>query len=229
RFEGFGLKGRIDGRLLIVQQPGGPTTGSGELRIVDGEYRAYGQGLVIETGRILFAGGPIDQPGVDIRAVRHPAEDITVGVQVRGSLKRPEFTIFSEPSMGQTEQLSWLVLGRPLEGASNSEASMLTQAALALGLKGGDFLAKKLGKGLGIDTIGIESGSGEAGAASDANEAALVVGKYLSPDLYVSYGIGLFNQVSTVTLQYTLSSHWKLATEASTLGSGGDVVYTIER
>ncbi|MDN5850136.1 MAG: translocation/assembly module TamB domain-containing protein, partial [Nitrococcus sp.] len=92
RFEGFGLKGRIDGRLLIVQQPGGPTTGSGELRIVNGEYRAYGQGLVIETGRILFAGGPIDQPGVNIRAVRHPAEDITVGVQVRGSLKKPEFT-----------------------------------------------------------------------------------------------------------------------------------------
>ncbi|MDN5871445.1 MAG: translocation/assembly module TamB domain-containing protein, partial [Nitrococcus sp.] len=228
-FEGFGLKGRIEGRLLIVQQPGEPTTGSGELRIVDGEYRAYGQGLVIETGRILFAGGPIDQPAVNIRAVRHPAEDITVGVQVRGSLKEPEFTIFSEPAMGQTEQLSWLVLGRPLEGNSSSENSMLTQAALALGLKGGDFLAKKLGKNLGIDTIGIQSGSGEAGAASDPNQAALVVGKYLSPDLYVSYGIGLFNQVSTVTLQYTLSSHWKLSTESSTLGSGGDIIYTIER
>lgn len=229
RFEGFGLKGRIEGQLLIIQQPDDPTRGSGELRIVEGEYRAYGQGLVIETGRILFAGGPITQPGIDIRAVRHPAEGITVGVQVRGTLKEPKLTIFSEPSMTQAEQLSWLVLGRPLQGASSSEAAMLSQAALALGLKGGDFLVKKFGKNLGVDTIGIETGSGEAGAASDVNAAALVIGKYLSPGLYVSYGIGLFDQVSTVRLQYTLSSHWKLATESSTEASGGDVIYTIER
>ena len=229
RFEGFGLKGRMEGRLLIVQQPEEPTTGSGELRIVEGEYRAYGQGLVIDTGRILFGGGPINQPGIDVRALRRPAEGITVGVRVRGRLKDPEFTIFSDPSMTQAEQLSWLVLGRPLKGASNSEASMLTRAALALGLKGGDFLTKKLGRNLGVDTIGIETGSGEAGAASNPKAAALVVGKYLSPDLYVSYGIGLFDQISTVKLQYTLSSHWQLATESSRIGSGGDVIYTIER
>ncbi|HET8701572.1 MAG TPA: translocation/assembly module TamB domain-containing protein, partial [Nitrococcus sp.] len=228
-FEGFGLKGRIEGAMFIVEQPGKPTTGSSELRIVEGEYRAYGQGLVIETGRILFAGGPLDQPGIDVRAVRHPAQDITVGVQVRGTLKEPTLTIFSDPSMTQAEQLSWLVLGRPLQGASSSQAAMLSQAALALGLKGGDFLAKKLGGSLGVDTIGIQTGSGEAGAASNSNEAALVIGKYLSPGLYVSYGIGLFNHVSTVRLQYTLSSHWKLATEASTEGSGGDLTYTIER
>lgn len=226
-FEGFGLTGRLEGRLLIVQQPEEPTKGSGELRIVEGEYRAYGQGLVIDTGRVLFAGGPIDQPGIDIRAVRHPAKDITVGVQTRGTLKQPKLTIFSDPSMTQAAQLSWLVLGRPLEGASNSENSALTQAALALGLKGGDFLAKKLGGNLGVDTIGIESG--EAGTANSTKQASLVVGKYLSPDLYVSYGIGLFDQVSTVKLQYTLSSHWQLVTESSRIGTGGDVIYTIER
>ncbi|MCO6440906.1 MAG: translocation/assembly module TamB domain-containing protein [Nitrococcus mobilis] len=228
-FEGFGLKGRLEGRLLVVQQPEEPTKGSGELRIVEGEYRAYGQGLVIDTGRVLFAGGPIDQPGIDIRAVRHPAENITVGVQARGTLKQPKLTIFSDPSMTQAEQLSWLVLGRPLQGASSSENSMLMQAALALGLKGGDFLAKKLGGSLGVDTIGIETGSGEAGAANNTKEASLVVGKYLSPDLYVSYGIGLFDQVSTVKLQYTLSSHWQLVTESSRIGTGGDVIYTLER
>lgn len=53
--------------------------------------------------------------------------------------------------------------------------------------------------------------------------------KHLSPDLYVSYGIGLFDQVSTVKLQYTLSSHWQLVTESSRIGTGGDVIYTIER
>jgi translocation and assembly module TamB len=229
RVDGFGLKGRLTGALTVTQAPGQPTLGSGELSIVDGEYRAYGQGLVIETGKILFAGGPIDEPGLNIRALRRPAEGIVVGVSVRGPLQEPEFNVFSEPGMTQSEQLSWLVLGRPLDGASEGESSMIAQAALALGLKGGDFLAERLGGGLGVDTVGIETGSGEAGAASDVNQAAFVIGKYLSPDLFVSYGIGLFDSISTVKLEYSLSQHWKVSTESSTIASGGDVTYTIER
>ncbi len=227
--DGFGFKGGLTGDLQITQEPGEPTIGSGELEIVDGEYRAYGQGLVIEKGRILFAGGPINQPGVNVRALRRPAEDITVGVQVRGSLQNPDFTIFSDPSMSQSEQLSWLVLGRALDETSDSEGDMVAQAAMALGVKGGNFLADKFGGDLGVDNIGIETGSGEAGGASDVNQAAFVVGKYLSPDLYVSYGIGLFESISTVKLEYTISDHWKVSTESSTLSSGGDVKYTIER
>ena len=106
---------------------------------------------------------------------------------------------------------------------------MIAQAAIDLGLKGGNFIADRFGGDLGVDTIGFETGSGEAGAASDVNEAALVVGKYLSPGLYVSYGIGLFDSVSTVRLEYSLNKHWKVSTESSTIGSGGDVSYTIER
>ena len=106
---------------------------------------------------------------------------------------------------------------------------MIAQAALALGLKGGDFLAERLGSGLAVDSMGIETGSGEAGAASDVNQAAFVIGKYLSPDLFVSYGIGLFDSVSTVRLEYSLTENWKVSTESSTLSSGGDITYTIER
>lgn len=227
--DGFGLKARLAGGVTVTQLPGQPTLGSGEVNILDGEYRAYGQGLVIDTGKILFAGGPIAEPGINVRALRRPAEGIVVGVSVRGPLQNPDFSVFSEPGMTQSEQLSWLVLGRPLAGASEGESDMITQAALALGLKGGNFLADRLGGGLGVDSVGIETGSGEAGAASDVNQAAFVIGKYLSPDLFVSYGIGLFDSVSTVRLEYTLTESWKVATESSTISSGGDVTYTIER
>lgn len=227
--EGFGLKGRLAGGLTVTQSPGQPTLGSGEVRILDGEYRAYGQGLVIDTGKIVFAGGPISRPGINVRALRRPAEGIVVGVSARGPLQNPDFSVFSEPGMSQSEQLSWLVLGRPLDGASEGESNMIAQAALALGLKGGDLLAGRLGEELGVDRVGIETGSGEAGAASDMSQAAFVIGKYLSPDLFVSYGIGLFDSISTVRLEYTLTEHWKVSTESSTLSSGGDVTYTIER
>lgn len=227
--DGFGLKARLAGGLTVTQTPGKPTLGSGEVDILEGEYRAYGQGLVIESGKILFAGGPISQPGINVRALRRPAEAIVVGVSVRGPLQNPDFSVFSEPGMTQSEQLSWLVLGRPLQGASEGEGDMIAQAALALGLQGGNMLADRIGGGLGVDSLGIETGTGEAGGASDANQAALVIGKYLSPGLFVSYGIGLFDSVSTVRLEYTLTDSWKVSTESSTLSSGGDVTYTIER
>jgi translocation and assembly module TamB len=225
-FDGFGLKARIKGNILAIDKPGESTTGSGELQILDGEYRAYGQGLVIEKGRILFAGGPINQPGLDVQAVRRPAENITVGVQVRGNLNKPDFTLYSTPTMTQGNQLSYLVLGRAMSGSSTSEGSALSRAALALGLKGGSSVAAKIGGKLGLDQFGVAST--EAGSASDPKNASFVIGKYLSPDVYVSYGLGLFDPVSTVRLQYAISSRWELVTESSGTASGGDIFYTIE-
>jgi translocation and assembly module TamB len=225
-FDGFGLSAKIQGGLLAIEKPGEPTTGSGELRIVDGTYEAFGQKLDVEKGRVLFAGGPIDRPGIDARAVRRPAEGILVGVNVRGELRQPDVTLFSDPAMTQGNQLSYLVLGRPLSGASQGEGSALSRAVLALGLKGGNALAQKIGGKLGLDQLTVES-SGN-GSSSDASQASLVVGKYLTPKLYINYGIGLFDPVSTLRLQYAISSRWKLVTESSGTASGGDFIYTIE-
>ncbi|HEX7081727.1 MAG TPA: translocation/assembly module TamB domain-containing protein [Gammaproteobacteria bacterium] len=241
-FIGFGLSAALAGDLTVTQAPNEPTTATGEISVTKGFYTAYGQDLEIQRGRVIFAGGPIDEPGLDVRAVRQPAEDILVGVEVRGRLMEPEFSIFSDPSMSESEQLSWLVLGRGLEGGQASESSALARAALALGIKGGNFLTQQFGDKLGVDQIGIETmsgggngeatgadGNGEAEAGNSSEQAALVVGKYLSPDLYVSYGIGLLDPVTTLKLSYALSSKWRLVTESSSEQSGGDLFYTIER
>ena len=223
RVEAFGLKADLGGALTLRQQPGRLATGTGELQVEEGEYRAYGQGLKIETGRLLFTGGPVDDPGLDVRAVRRPREDVTVGVLVRGSLREPDFRLFSEPAMSQTAQRSWLVLGRPREQTSGGESSALAQAAIGLGRKGGDFLGRRLQDTLGLDTLGVES---EAGGPRD--QASFVIGKYLSPKLYVSYGIGLFEPVNVLKLRYEISRRWTLLTESGT-ESGGDITYSIER
>jgi translocation and assembly module TamB len=229
RFEGFGLKARFEGDTTVTQEPGQPTSATGEITIAEGEYRAYGQGLVIEDGKILFAGGPVTEPALDIRAVRRPQEGILVGSRVRGTLEQPDFSLFSEPPMSQQEQLSYLVLGRSLEQAPEGESSALAQASLALGVKGGNFLAENIGDNLGVDEFTIKSGSGEAGAASDPADAALVIGKYLSPKLYLSYGIGLFNPVSVLTMQYEINRRLKFMTESSSESTGADLVYSFER
>ena len=70
--------------------------------------------------------------------------------------------------------------------------------------------------------------SGDNASDTDNEQASLVIGKYLTPKLYINYGIGLFDPVSTLRLQYAFSSTWKLVTESSGTASGGDFIYTIE-
>lgn len=223
--EGLGLTGKLHGDVLVTDVPGRPASATGELSISDGRYEAYGQQLTIRTGRLLFAGGAVTQPGVDIEAVRKPAADVLVGVKARGPLRAPKFTVFSEPAMPQSAQLSWLVLGRPLEGGtSDSERSALQTAALMLGLSGGESIGKRLGNQLGLDEVSIER---EPGA--DVNQAALLVGKYLTPELFVSYGVGLFEPAATLRLRYALSSHWKLVGKTAALSSSADLFYEIEK
>lgn len=223
--DGLGLSGRLRGDVQITDPPGQPATASGELSISDGRYEAYGQQLEIRTGRLLYAGGAVTAPGLDIEAVRKPAPDLVVGVRARGRLRTPEFTVFSEPVMPQSQQLSWLVLGRPLEGgATDSERSAMQAAALMLGLGGGEAIGKRVGESLGLDEVTVGTDPGEG-----VTQASLLVGKYLTPELFVSYGIGLFEPVSTLRLRYALSSRWKLVGQAAATGSSADLFYEIER
>ena len=223
-FSGFGLKGRFAGNLVLTDKEDKPTTATGELRILDGNYRAYGQNLSIRTGRLLFAGGPVTEPGLDVEAVRQATADVLVGIRVRGNLKEPNFTLFSDPAMSQSEQLSYLVLGRPLDpGTTTEEQNSMNQAAFGLGLASGALLGDDFGERFGLDDLTVESGPG-----TTSEQASLLVGKYLSPRLYVSYGLGIFEPISTFRVRYILSSKWSVVGETSATQTGADVFYVIE-
>jgi len=224
RFEGFGLKSRLTGAVQALEQPGIATRARGEINLVDGHYKAYGQDLTIETGKLIFSGGPVTEPALEVRATRKPTEEVTVGLYVRGTLRKPDFQLFSTPPMPQQQQLAWLVLGRPLQdNASAGDKSMVGDAATSLGLAGGEWLAQQLGSKIGIDEVSVGAKPGESN-----EQAMFTVGKYLSPKLFISYGIGLFQQGYTFRMQYDLGHGFKARTETG-IESGGDLLYTFER
>ena len=248
-FNGFGLTTRLTGGVTVSEAPHQLTTGQGQLNLVNGHYKAYGQDLTIETGRLLFDGGDVTKPAVDLYATRHPQSDITVGVRVRGTLDKPMLTLDSEPTMPREQQLSWLVLGRSLDQSSSSDSSAIQQAALSLGLSGGDYFANKLSKSVGLDQISIGQGTvGDSSVAANPNAiqgsqsaltagsnttytsqaAQLTLGKYLTPKLFVSYGVSLFQPGQTFRLLYDIGHGFKLQTESG-VASGADLLYTFER
>jgi len=219
-FFGYGFEGRFAGSLLLEESPGQLTKATGEINIPEGRYRAYGQRLDVEHGRLLYTGGPPTNPGLDLRAVRH-INNVTAGIKVRGSLNQPQMELFSIPSMGQTDTLSYLLLGRPMENASGEEGAMMAKAALALGLSGGDKLARVLGDRFGLDEMRVES-------SDSGDQASLVMGRYLSPRLYVSYGVGLIEAFNTFTVRYQIADKWQLKAESGE-HQGADIIYTIDR
>ena len=97
---------------------------------------------------------------------------------------------------------------------------------MALSLKSGSAFTGLIGGKLGLDQFGVDPD--EAGSVSSPDLASFVIGKYLSPRLYVSYGLGIFDPVSTIRMKYALSKRLEVVTETSAAASGADLNYTIE-
>jgi len=65
-------------------------------------------------------------------------------------------------------------------------------------------------------------------APESAEQASFVIGRYLSPQLYVGYGVGMFDAVSTFILRYNLTENIDIEASSSSQQSGADVFYTLE-
>ena len=209
-FAGFGLTANLQGHVHI----GDNMDTRGELWLNDGRYRAYGQRLNVRRARLLFA-GPIDQPYLDIEAIRQ-TDDVIAGIRLSGSAEQPTTQIFSEPAMSQEQALSYLVLGRPLS-TNGEDNNMLAQAALGLGLMGSSGVTSGLAKDLGIQDFQLDTqGSG--------NTTSVVASGNISEKLSLRYGVGVFEPASTIALRYKLSKKVYLEA-ASGVASSLDIFY----
>ncbi|MCQ4347146.1 translocation/assembly module TamB [Pseudomonas stutzeri] len=209
QFSGFGLTADLKGNLRIRDN----LDSRGTLRLENGRYRAYGQRLTLRRARLIFA-GPIDQPLLDIEAIRE-VDDVTAGLRISGRADAPVSEVFSQPSMSQEQALSYLILGRPLGGGA--DGNVVSQAALALGMAGGAPVAGAIAERLGVRDFQLESeGSGLT--------SSVVATGYLSERLSLRYGVGVFEPVNTFALRYELSR--KLYLEAASgLASSLDLFY----
>ncbi|HET7811034.1 MAG TPA: translocation/assembly module TamB domain-containing protein [Steroidobacteraceae bacterium] len=215
----YGLSGHVTGSITEKSLPGEPTRATGELQVKDGEYTALARKLDIERGRLIYSGGLLVDPAVDIRAVKE-FPDIKAGVNVRGTLREPRLTFFSEPSVPQSQIVSLLLAGGSFESAQSSDRAGTPGARQEVAGQAAALIASQLGTKLGIPDISVES--------TLNNETSLVLGKYLSPRLYVSWGVSLSEAINTFKMRYTIDDRWTVRTEAGKDRSA-DLVYTIEK
>jgi translocation and assembly module TamB len=214
QFSGFGLTTGLEGAIQLRGGTHSPFTGQGRLSLVDGRYKAYGQELEIEQGNLVFS-GPLDEPLLDIRAIRR-TPDVIAGIQISGTPSRLQSEVFSDPALGDAETLSYLLTGRPLATSMDTgEGDALNRAAFALGLSGAGLITSQIRTQLGLETLTIEGGT---------EESRLVAGKRLGDRLLVEYGYGLVDKLGTLMLRYQLNERFMLESRSGTV-SNLDLLY----
>lgn len=189
--------------------------------MVDGIYKAYEQNLAIERGRLIF-NGPLDNPGLDVRAVREVEEGgIKVGISLAGTVQQPESSLFSTPQQTQSDTLSYLLTGRAMSGLSGAQSSLLMDAITGLGIAGGENLAQQLGGSLGLDEVGLKAKNG------NFDQSELALGKRLGARLYVRYIVGLFDSLQRVAITYQINKHLQVEAQAG-VQQGVDLIYKVD-
>lgn len=247
----------IGGQLHLVKLGNAPVRATGQLHGIKGKYAAYGNKLTLSQAVLTFNNSPIDNPAMFIEANRKvqvlsnnrssyifadptPSSQSggisegTVGVRITGTVQSPKYTFFSNPSMSEADQLSYLLTGGPSSQIGSAQAAFmfaaLTETSGLLGVSDTDAARlQNITRTLGID-FNIESGRHiDAGTGQTINDTNLVVGKALHPRLYVSYTVGLLDPLNMFRVRYQLAPHWAIQSQANSQGdTGGDILYGIE-
>ncbi len=252
-FKGFGINTQITGKVNLSLNPQQTWMANGTLTANSGDYSAYGKIFNITNGSLVFNNSALDNPSLNVTALYQlnnqtqstELSHLQVGVTVYGTVTHPQLRLFSNPSMSQEDILSYIVLGVPLNQAQPGDTGSLSTAALSFALSGGsNTVFNNIQHSLGLsqlsvgtldDRYGISNSmasntttnGSSSGTAQD--NTAIFVGKSIGSRFSVSYGVGLFNSQQEVRTQYQLSRRWQVQTDSSNVGSGADLIYTIDR
>ncbi len=247
-----GLDAQLSGQLTVHNTPEGITTANGQIGIKQGKFEAYGQKLDIRRGQLLYSGGPVTNPGLSIQATRKVKavsnvtsssgtavpiqQTITAGLEITGSAETPQIKLFSVPGgYTQAQILSFLLLGRGLDSASAADGQSLAAAAMSMNLGGGEVskIHSTIQNTLGLSELSVGSQANyrtdNSGETDVFQNTSLIIGKYLTPRLYVSLSIGLAEPINTLMVTYQLAKHWSFQTQTNNEASGLDLLYTVEQ
>jgi autotransporter translocation and assembly factor TamB len=243
-YDGYGIKTQAKGQINIKQTPGQPTKAKGRITLVKGKYRAYGKRFNIAEGELLFTGGVIDNPTLNIRAERkiktspsaktfHAQNEITAGVKFAGPIKDAHIEFYSNPPLSSADIISYLVVGQPQSQMNQAQAELLFQALSQLTVFGGkkrSDVQLSLAEQLKLDQFGFAKKDNLLGTTSKNpfEDTVFVLGKQLSDRLYLHYSLGLVDSSNNIGLRYFMGKNLTLEASTGTDGTSADLLLTLE-
>jgi len=143
-------------------------------------------------------------------------------VQMNGTIQNIRSDLFSTPSLSDGDILAVMITGRPMsEIGTEQDGNALVGAATSLGINQTQGIVTQIQDQLGLDTLSIDS-------RGDVSDSSLMLGKYITPRIFVRYAVGLFETESSLAVEYTVNDRVRL--EATSGQSQSiDLTYTVEQ
>ena len=214
-FQGFNSRIPLLGRLYLSQR-GLETAMRANGAIGIGQkvtIETYGQKLDLNRAIARF-NGPLANPTLDVDANKL-IQGSTVGVRVTGTATSPNIQVYNDAGLSDQEAMNALITGRINEGSSglsNAEGfksdvnNTIAAAGISLGLGGTRAFTNQIGQTFGLSGLALD-----AQGTGDDTQVSLT--GYITPDLYIRYGVGVFTPVNKLTLRYQMNQ--RLYLEAS--------------
>ncbi len=219
-FQGLGLDLMLNGELQAQQELNRPLLTYGDISISQGNYEIYGQSLDVSNGKLIFFGN-LANPALDIRAYRQ-GSNIQAGVQINGTLLNMQSQLFSTPTLPDSEILSILITGKSFNDTDSVDQNNLLGAITSLGInRGQGGITDTIRNQLGLDALALNS-------QADLQQSTLGLGKYLTPNIFMNYEIGLYEKESILSLDYILNDRLRLEVESG-ISQSIDMTFTIEK
>lgn len=214
-FQGFNSRIPLTGRLYLSQR-GAETAMSANGAVGVSQkvkIEAYGQTLDLNRAIARFD-GPLANPTLDVDTNKKISNTL-VGIRVTGTAVSPQIQIYNDGGLSEQEALNALLTGRVNEGSSSLSQTegfksdvnnTLAAAGLSLGLGGTRAFTNQLGRTFGLNGLALD-------AQGTGDDTQVSVTGYITPDLYLRYGVGVFTPVNKLTLRYQMNK--RLYVEAS--------------
>lgn len=221
----MGLKADAKGFLNIQKSSTqNQIQGLGKLYLEHGRVDLYGHKFIVNKANANFVGS-LDAPQLEAEVVVDPStveNNVVAGVQVYGTAKKPQITLFSKPTMSENEIVSYLLYGHGLEKnvQNNNSDNSSSQLLMTLGLGTTTGLLNSIVGVFGMDGV-------QLGSSGNGDDTQVELQTYLTNKIRLSYGYGVFNSVNEFKLRYELLR--RLYVElVSSLDQSVDLIYSFD-
>ncbi|MEL0618922.1 translocation/assembly module TamB domain-containing protein [Psychrobacter proteolyticus] len=225
-FRGFGAVIPLAGAINVTQNGTGIMRARGVVQVSRRtNINAFGQSLELNYGQVRF-NGDVMKPSLSIEAAK-TINGKTVGLRVKGTTDSPNIIVFNNAGLTQQQAMNALVTGRidnksatqiSEQGFKSQVTNNLAAAGLSFGLSGTRSLTNQIGQAFGLQSLTVDA----SGSSEDTN---VNVTGYVTPDLYIRYGVGVFNAQNSLSVRYQLTR--RIYVEASSAAENAvDVVYS---
>jgi hypothetical protein len=244
-----GLQGGVKGEINLLIDDQEPTMAQGRLNLLAGEYLFRGQKLEVSHASLMYLGGEINNPYVDLQAERviHNVNQVglessklTVGVTLRGNLDKYKLDFFSRPMMlSNKEVLAYLLTGYAPKFMERGGGNVNLSGSLRGDVLNMLNLMAPLQKALNLDELSfqqansgdpaLENGNGLSDTGTHATSIAF--GKRLTDKLYLKLVRTFSSEGSLYSfyLNYHFSPYFEMRGFTNAEGQSINFVYSQER